>query len=196
LGEREKALTQREAVDNRRSAIAPVHPTTPSEPAFEPAKQEDLIEEDNAAKMEANVEEGAPSMRSIPAPMEEPTVEPEESPAEEIKEEPKPEPAPEPVEEEKHEFECPNCGTIIDSKAERCWACDAKLKDGKLIEAPKKKEVHRPEPKKEEPKPEPAPEPVQEVKHEEPEEKHEEPEEEKKSEVKRSVSIRKIIKRK
>ena len=156
-------------------------------------KKEDLIEEDNAAKMEANVEEDAPSMKSIPAPIEEPVAEPEATAEEEEIEE---EPAPEPVEEEKHEFECPNCGTIIDSKSERCWACDAKLMDGKLVEAPKKKEAHRPEPKKEEPKPEPVPEPVEEVKKEEPEEKHEDAEEEKKSEVKRSVSIRKIIKRK
>jgi hypothetical protein len=141
--------------------------------------------------MEANVEEDAPPMRSIPAPIEEPQEKPEEVPAEE--EELRPE---EPVEEEKKEFECPNCGTIIDSRSERCWACEAKLKDGKLIEAPKKKELHRPEPKKEEPRQKE--EPVEEKRAEEPEQKegHKEPEEEKRSEVKRSVSIRKIIKRK
>jgi hypothetical protein len=131
--------------------------------------------------------------------MEQPEEMPVEAPAEE--EELKPE---EPAEEERKEFECPNCGTIIDLRSERCWACEAKLRDGKLIEAPKKKESHRPEPKKEEPKP--IEEPVEEEKHaEEPEEKaahkepdevHKEPEEEKRSEVKRSVSIRKIIKRK
>jgi hypothetical protein len=215
LGEREKVLTRREGAGERRVAHAPERPQAP-EPVFEEAKPEEILEEDNAAKMEANVEEDAPPMRSIPAPIEEPEEKQEEAPVEEeeLKPELKEEP---PAEEEKKEFECPNCGTIIDSNSERCWACDAKLKDGQMIEAPKKKETRHPEPR-------PKAEPVAEEKHIEEDQgrkdEHKgitlvtceapimsnnseaadaaghEHEEDKKSEVKRSVSIRKIIKRK
>ncbi len=186
LGEREKALTSREGSEDYR-AERPVRAPAQPEPVFEDAKPEEILEEDNAAKMEANVEDDSPQMRSIPAPMEQPEEMPAEAPAEE--EELKPE---EPAEEERKGVRMPQLRHHHRSSgSERCWACEAKLRDGKMIEAPKKKESHRPEPKPiEEPVEEEkrAEEPEEKAAHKEPDEVHKEPEEEKRSEVKRSVS--------
>jgi hypothetical protein len=76
---------------------------------------------------------------------------------------------------------CPECRTIVSASADTCYACGADLKNPKPPEAPKHapKAEERPEPKKAEPKPEEKAEgtPVE-------------------GEAKKSVSIRKIIKRK
>jgi protein TonB len=113
------------------------------------------------------------------------------------KPEPKPEPMPEPtpVPEPKlvkprAEINCPNCKTIIDADSEACWACGERVDKAATV-----KEESKPEPKQE-PKPEPKPEPKAEPK---PEPKAEEPKQEEHTDsgdAKKSVSIRKIIKRK
>ena len=123
-----------------------------------------------AAPMPTERKERAPERRKEPEP------EPEEIRAKEEKET---------VEESEEaglaEAFCPECRTIVSASADTCYACGADLKNPRPPEAPKNapKAEERPEPKKAEPKPEEKAEGI--------------PAE---GEAKKSVSIRKIIKRK
>ena len=124
-----------------------------------------------AAPMPGERKERAPERRSEPEP------EPEEIRAKEE--------ARETVEESEEaglaEAFCPECRTIVSASADTCYACGADLKNPRPPEAPKNapKAEEKPEPKKAEPKPEEKAEGI--------------PAE---GEAKKSVSIRKIIKRK
>jgi hypothetical protein len=140
--------------------------------------------------LEPTVEDGS-QMRSVPSPME--TMVEEKAASDP---EPTPELAPkhEPVHQEPppktEEISCPQCKTIIDSNAVTCWACGTNIKEALMKRSAPEPEIIRPEPVVEQPA-------QIHVKSAPPAEKPAEPEEDHRSgEVKKSVSIRKIIKRK
>lgn len=174
LNDREKALNERLIFfDSRGSHTFSVPAEVPT------ASKGPVPEEMNAAALEPTVEDGS-QMKSVPAPME--TM----ASASSI-----PEPTPEPVHQSPKavEISCPQCRTIIDSNAARCWACGTNIKEALMKKPVPEPEIVRPEP---------IVEPVApvEVRPEPPTDKPAEPEEEhRSSEVKKSVSIRKIIKR-
>jgi hypothetical protein len=124
-------------------------------------------------------ESQAPTMAEEikPEPKMEPAVEPKPIVQEAVKA-----PEPEEIEELESESEtfCPECRTIVSSKAESCYACGADLKNPK----PTTQNVDKPEPKAEEPK-------AESNVAVEASEEHKDS-----ADAKRSVSIRKIIKRK
>jgi hypothetical protein len=147
-------------------------------------------EEKNAEALEPTVDDGS-QMRSVPAPMET-MVETYVTPV--------PEPTPErthvrePVRQEPQpkaeEVSCPQCRTIIDSTATTCWACGTNIKEAMMKMSVPEPEIAKPEPIVEPPAPVPASTTPPTDRSAEPEEDH------RSSEVKKSVSIRKIIKRK
>jgi hypothetical protein len=96
-------------------------------------------------------ESQAPAMvEEKPEPRPEPRTEPAKSKQDAVKA---------PVSEEAEELEsesetfCPECRTIVSSKAESCYACGADLKNPKPVEPkPERKPEAKPEPKAEGPK--------------------------------------------
>ena len=167
LGERERALARREG-----SPLA----SSVARPAAEP-KPRHVHEEKRPEPKTVGEEPKHHAPKHEPAMAEAPSA----------KEEPKPEVVVESEESGFSEAFCPECRTIVSASADTCYACGADLKNPRpavpakpAVEAkPKEKEA----PKEEKPAEEPAA-PVAESKSEE----H--------TEVKKSVSIRKIIKRK
>lgn len=140
-------------------------------------------EEINAAALEPTVDDGS-QMRVVPSPIET-VVDANVQPVQEFAPERThvKEPAP-----KAEEMSCPQCRTMIDSNAVTCWACGTNIKDALMKKAVADQEVAKPEPVVETSAPV-APSPHIE-RPAEPEEDH------RSGEVKKSVSIRKIIKRK
>ena len=179
LAEREKAINEHITFKERHSSI--MEEVAPS--------RSTVREEANAAALEAAVRE-APQLHSVPAPVETEPVPDLRSKHHKavVKETPKEEPKVEERKAPKAEINCPSCKTIIDAESETCWACGAKVDKGRPFVA-------------EEVAPQTVvPEVRSEVAHHVEEVKAEEPvaavEAEHPADVKKSVSIRKIIKRK